>query len=124
MPPVRTSVTKRASRKRRETIGTPSRGRGHRCRQSTRPRTNLSPTRRATAEATGADGIPALPLPSDTIQPTLTPQIEQSIPGIPSGSGTPPIWIMGSSIPFWAGHHAATYRSGGNNLNLPATITC
>ena len=87
MPPVRTSVNKRASRKRRETIGTPSRGRGHRCRQSTRPRTNLSPTRRAPAEATGADGIPALPLPSDTIQPTLTPQIEQSIPGIPSGSG-------------------------------------
>ncbi|XP_062603596.1 uncharacterized protein LOC134265402 [Saccostrea cucullata] len=89
MPPVRTSMTKRASRKRRETIGTPSRGRGHRCRQSTRPRTNLSPTRRVPAEATGADGIPpeTLPLPSDTIQPTLTPQIEQSIPGIPSGSG-------------------------------------
>ncbi|XP_062593917.1 uncharacterized protein LOC134255417 isoform X2 [Saccostrea cucullata] len=89
MPPVRTRVTKRASRKRRETMGTPSRGRGHRCSQSTRPRTNLTPTRQAPAEATDAGGIPpeALPLPSDTIQPTLTSQIDQSIPEIPSGSG-------------------------------------
>lgn len=30
---------------------------------------------------------------------------------------------MGYSIPFWAGHHAATYRPGGSNLNLPATTT-
>uniref|UniRef100_A0A8W8J654 Uncharacterized protein n=1 Tax=Magallana gigas TaxID=29159 RepID=A0A8W8J654_MAGGI len=37
--------------------------------------------------------------------------------------GAPSIWIVGSSIPFCAGHHAATYRPGGGNLNLPATIS-
>lgn len=37
--------------------------------------------------------------------------------------GTPIIWIVENSIPFWADHHAATQRPRGSNLNVPATNT-
>ncbi|XP_062616416.1 uncharacterized protein LOC134278108, partial [Saccostrea cucullata] len=87
MPPVRTKTTQRASRKRREAMGTPSRGRGQRCRQSTRP--NHSPPRRAPVEPTDADGIPseAPPTPSVIIEPTLSLPTDKSTPGTSSGGG-------------------------------------
>lgn len=37
--------------------------------------------------------------------------------------GTPIIWIVGSSIPFLADHHAATQIPWESKLYLPAKIT-
>ncbi|XP_061194309.1 uncharacterized protein LOC133202483 [Saccostrea echinata] len=109
MPPVKSKATQTTSRKRRESLGAPARGRGQpkRCRQST-----TSPPRRAPAESLVGSLPKAPPPPSVEVHPsslTLSPPTPNtSTPG------------SGASTDMHAASAEINTKSPRESLNLPS----